>query len=353
MAAIKEIANYKVTNHLGKGGMGDVYQAIQAPLGRNVALKLLLNQSSADEEAVKRFEAEARAISRLDHNNIVSLYEYGEENGIRFFAMQFIDGTTLDKALKKKGKLPLEIVMDFSKQICRGLLYAHRQGITHRDIKPHNILISRDGTCLISDFGIAQIIRESRITMTGIAVGTPEYMSPEQAKGKKLDNQTDIYSLGILLYEMLTGEPPFTGKNPVSVAYNQVHAMPLPPSSARKDIPKRLELIILKALKKDKKERYSSIDQMLDDLDTVVLEEKSTLFGKFANSENTEEEEIENKRITDRRGGDRRDFNRRDGATGSMPAFNFLSVDFWVHSIQQQWLSLMLILFLTIYIIVR
>lgn len=339
MPAIEKIANFTINGHLGKGGMGDVYRALQLPLGRTVALKLLMQQGASEEEAVARFKTEARAISRLEHNNIVSLYEYGEEDGINYFAMQYVDGSSLDRVLKKKKQLPLYIVMDFAKQICRGLLYAHKQGIIHRDIKPHNILITRDGNCLISDFGIAQIFRESRITMTGIAVGTPEYMSPEQAKGKKLDNQTDIYSLGVMMYEMLTGNPPFTGKNPVSVAYNQVHSQPLPPSSQRKDIPKRLELIILKALKKDKKNRYKSIEGMLKDLDTVVLEEKSSLFD---NVKAKSDRETGDQRITDRRDGDRRSGSRRGGGDKDIK-FNLFSMSFWIHTFKNQWLSLIFI----------
>ncbi len=349
MPALHKIANYTIKGHLGKGGMGDVYRAIQEPLGRTVAIKTLLQQGGDSEESVARFETEARAISRLDHNNIVSLYEYGEENGVNYFAMQYVDGTSLDHAMKKQKTFPLYIVMDFAKQICRGLLYAHRQGIIHRDIKPHNILITRDGNCLISDFGIAQIFRESRITVTGMAVGTPEYMSPEQARGDKLDNQTDIYSLGVLMYEMLTGQPPFTGKNPVSIAYNQVHSQPLPPSTARKDIPKRLELIILKSLKKDKKSRYSSIEGMLKDLDTVVLEERSSLFDK--KTKKNEEEEDDN-RITDRRGDDRRNESRREGG-GSHVSFNLFSLHFWLHTFKNQWLSLLLVAVLYGYLIFR
>lgn len=353
MPAIQKIANFTIKGHLGKGGMGDVYKAIQHPLGRTVALKLLMNQGTGNDEAVARFETEARAIARLDHNNIVSLYEYGEENNINFFAMQYVDGTSLDQVLKKKKQLPLFIVMDFAKQICRGLLYAHKKGIIHRDIKPHNILITKNGDCLVSDFGIAQIFRESRITMTGIAVGTPEYMSPEQARGEKLDNQTDIYSLGTLLYEMLTGNPPFTGKNPVSVAYNQVHSHPIPPSSIRKDIPKRLELIILKALKKDKADRYKSIEGMLNDLDTVQLEEKSTLFESKPKP-NKETTKVDDKRITDRRSGDRRTGSRR-GGTGSIPEvkFNLFCMYFWKHTLKQQWLSLILVAILYVYLIIK
>ena len=341
MPAIKEIANYKIVGQLGKGGMGDVYKAIQEPLGRTVALKVMLNQGDNDEESVKRFETEARAISRLNHNNIVSLYEYGEESGLHYFAMQYVDGKDLNEILKKEKKIPIPIVMDFAKQISRGLLYAHNQGIVHRDIKPHNILIDRDGNCLISDFGIAQIFKERRITVTGKAVGTPEYMSPEQAKGGKLDQQTDIYSLGILLYEMVTGEPPFTGQNPVSVAYNQVHSQPLPPSLKCKSIPKRLELVILKALKKDKKERYQNISTMLDDLDTVVYEEESRLFSKRTTSSTPV---INDKRITDRRSGDRRNGSRREE---KIPLFSFAFIK---KTLSDQWLSLILVLVLYIYI---
>lgn len=336
MAAIKKIGNFEVIGHLGKGGMGDVYKAIQQPLGRAVALKVLLNNQN-DPKAVARFETEARAISKLHHNNIVSLFDYGTENGLNYFAMQLVNGKDLNSLLKDKKQLDFQEIIDITRQISRGLLYAHSAGVVHRDIKPHNILLDSDKVCYISDFGIARIFRERGVTQTGVAIGTPEYMSPEQALGKSLDAQTDIYSLGTLMYEMVAGIPPFTGKNAVGIAYKQVHEQPKSPSKHRSDIPKRLELIILKALKKDKKERYKSIESLLNDLDTVIISEKTGLFKA------TKEEEPENNdRITDRRApSERRTTNNRK------VSFNIFS--FFITNIKNQWLSLTLIFILYIY----
>lgn len=341
MAALKKIGNFEIVKHLGKGGMGDVYQALQQPLGRKVALKVLFSNNADDEESRKRFEIEAKAVSRLEHTNIVSLYDYGIANGLHYISMQYIEGTGLFEAIPKKG-LPIEQVIDYSKQICRGLLYAHKNGIVHRDIKPQNIIIDKTNSCKITDFGIAQIFREKSITMTGIAVGTPEYMSPEQASGKKLDHKTDIYSLGILMYEMLTGVVPFTGKNAVAVAYKQVHELPEPPSVHRKGIPKRLELVIVKALKKDVNQRYESIEQLLDDIDTIEFEDTDSPFKKARPKD--PDDTRSNRRITDRRGGDR----RGGGSTTQIGAVPFEPWKplFWVSTLKQQWLSLLLIVIL-------
>lgn len=337
MAAIKKIGNFEVIGHLGKGGMGDVYKAIQQPLGRAVALKVLLNNQN-DQQAVARFETEARAISKLQHNNIVSLFDYGTENGLNYFAMQLVTGQDLNSFLKTKKQLDFQEIIDITRQISRGLLYAHSAGVVHRDIKPHNILLDSDMACYISDFGIARIFRERGVTQTGVAIGTPEYMSPEQAQGKSLDAQTDIYSLGTLMYEMVTGIPPFTGKNAVGIAYKQVHEQPKSPSKHRSDIPKRLELIILKALKKDKKDRYKSIESLLNDLDTVVISEKTGLFKAVKKEESTED----NDRITDRRAPSER--RTGDNRKGQFNLFRFI-----INTLKNQWLSLILIFVLYIF----
>jgi serine/threonine protein kinase len=308
------ISHYKILGRLGKGGMGDIYKAIQDPLNRIVALKVLPPHFGRDEEFAKRFEIEAKAISLLQHQNIVSIYEYGDEEGFRFFAMQFVDGKDLAHVIADQREMSIPDIIDFSKQICRGLRYAHNNNVIHRDIKPQNILIDKNNIVKLSDFGIAKIFsRTDEITMTGFTLGTPEYMSPEQALGKKIDHQTDIYSLGIVMYEMLTKRPPFLARDPMAVAYKQVHELAPPPSQKRKDTPKRLELIILKALKKNREERYASVEEMLDHLDSVDPSERTdqstdsfSTDGMLQASENAQKptEQVPNdRRIVDRRVG--------------------------------------------------
>ncbi|MBD3393710.1 MAG: protein kinase [Chitinivibrionales bacterium] len=339
-----QLGNYRILERLGRGGMGDIYKAIQAPLGRTVALKVLSPQLMRNDEFAKRFEIEAKAISLLQHNNIVSIYEYGEVDGLKFFAMQFVEGEDLGRRIARKKPVPVEEIIDTAKQICRGLRYAHSKNVVHRDIKPQNVLIDKNGVCRLSDFGIAKIFESTNLTMTGMAVGTPEYMSPEQAEGEQLDAQTDIYSLGIVIFEMLTKRPPFTGSNPVAIAYKQVHEVPVAPSTSRKDTPKRLELIVLKALKKNIKERYRSAEEMLADLDTVdindVVVRPTVSFSLHKRQAKTGRGRVE-KRITDRRYGDR----RRDSLWEYRTVFTWA---FWADLIRAQGLSLALIIILAV-----
>jgi len=321
-----QIGNYKILAKIGKGGMGDIYKALQEPLKRIVALKVLPPQLSRDPEFAKRFEIEAKAISLLQHQNIVSIYEYGEDDGLRYFAMQFVDGVDLGRRLSEHRLIPVPEVIDFTRQICRALRYAHSCDIIHRDIKPGNILIEKNGVIRLTDFGIAKIFSRTAITLTGSAVGTPEYMSPEQAQGKKLDAQTDIYSLGIVMYEMLTRKPPFSGNNPMSIAYKQVHEQPDPPSLKRKDIPKRLEMIVLKALKKDKRERYATIGELLEHLDSVDSAEGGSLAVTTKPPTETSLNSDYDRRITDRRNSERR-----------YQKHTPLSMVYWVDMVAQQW----------------
>jgi serine/threonine-protein kinase len=339
----ERIGHFRITGRLGSGGMGDIYTAVQEPLNRVVALKVLSPQLVRNTEFSARFDIEAKAISKLQHNNIVSIYDFGESDGLKYFAMQYVEGEDLGKRIAQKKNLTAEEIIDMSRQICRGLRYAHENNVIHRDIKPQNVLIDRHNVCRLSDFGIAKIFESTNLTMTGMAVGTPEYMSPEQAEGEKLDCQTDIYSLGVVIYEMITKRPPFTGSNPVAIAYKQVHEIPVPPSSYRRDTPKRLELIVLKALKKNKKERYATAEEVLKDLDTVDLNDVVTRptvsfdSGHSASSRSDYQE----KRITDRRAGDRRHL-------GDWKYDSLLSHDFWAELFHCQGLSLIMIAVLAI-----
>ncbi len=327
------ISHYKILGRIGKGGMGDIYKAIQDPLNRVVALKVLSPRFGRDEEFAKRFEIEAKAISLLQHQNIVSIYEYGEEAGVRYFAMQFVDGRDLSSYIAERKEVPIAEIIDFSKQICRGLRYAHNNNVIHRDIKPQNILIDKNNIVKLSDFGIAKIFSGTDITLTGFTLGTPEYMSPEQALGKNIDCQTDIYSLGIVMYEMLTKRPPFTAGDPMAVAYKQVHEPAPPPSKKRKDTPKRLELIILKALKKNKEDRYLSVGEMLDHLDSVDPEERTdrttaVMPAMGAGDTHAAMQTTDDRRIVDRRQTANRFF------TGKR---------YWLELVKTQWISWILL----------
>jgi serine/threonine-protein kinase len=315
----KKIGNFEIISEIGRGGMGQVYLAKQMLVGREVALKVLPakegSNSSEYEEAMRRFDAEARAVSLLDHDNIVTLYDYGFADNVHYLAMQYVAGSSLFDIIQKHKPMQIDMIIDYAKQICRGLHYAHNKGVIHRDVKPQNILVSKEtNRCHITDFGIAKIKREERITMVGMAVGTPEYMSPEQAEGKNLDPQTDVYSLGILIYEMCTGNPPFYGSDPVSVAYRQVHEEPRKPSKIRHDIPVRMELIIMKALRKNKSERYNGTHEILKDLDILISEGKDSVSSNYAtmmkgnrfSAQNNSAELLANRRGSERRESDRR-----------------------------------------------
>ncbi|MFH0920260.1 MAG: serine/threonine-protein kinase [Fibrobacterota bacterium] len=315
----ERIGKFRIVGVLGKGGMGDVYKGIQEPLNRMVALKILPEEYSRNEEFLTRFTTEATAVSRLEHQNIVGIYDFGTEDGRMYIAMRYVEGISLAQKIGKEKTLSVEETLDITRQLCRALKYAHEHNILHRDIKPQNILIGADNRVLLTDFGIAKIYQQTGLTRTGVVVGTPEYMSPEQAEGLELNPQTDIYSLGIVIYEMLTGNPPFTGDNPLSIAYKHVNVNPTAPSEHRRDLPKRLELVILKALKKDRAVRYKNIDEFLADLDTL-----NTCEGLLSDGEPDRTRGMQHvgnlkkppvvrndKRVVDRRSSDRRRELRR------------------------------------------
>jgi predicted Ser/Thr protein kinase len=329
-----QIGRFRIIGTLGKGGMGDVYKAVQEPLNRVVALKVLPEEYSRNEEFLKRFISEAKAISQLEHQNIVGIYDYGVDGNLRYIAMRYIDGVSLGEKLEKEKTLPVPLCLEYTRQICRALKYAHEHDIVHRDIKPQNILIQHGDKLFVTDFGISKMVEQTGFTRTGVVVGTPEYMSPEQAEGLKLNGQTDIYSLGAVLYEMLTGGPPFTGDSPLSIAYKHVNLPPPPPSEKRKDIPKRLELMILKALKKDRAYRYKNMDEFLEDLDRVneapPLDDKTRGMA-LADGFKREKLFLSEQRVVDRRSSERRRDSRRgyfrrtadDGRRKRLPSFLF------------------------------
>lgn len=330
-----QIGRYAILGVLGKGGMGNVYKARQESLNRVVALKVLPAEFSRRKEFSQRFLTEAKAVSRLQHANIVQVYDYGEEDGQQFIVMQYVEGRNLGSVLAEKKTLPLEQVVDFSRQVLRALRYAHRENVIHRDIKPQNILVDDGGRIYVTDFGIAKMYASepagTKITNTGMVVGTPEYMSPEQAEGLELNQQTDLYSLGIVLYELVTGYPPFTADTPLGVAYKHVNTEPVAPGVKIPALNPCLEGIILKLLKKDRAYRYRIADEVLDDLDRVFAprgEDTSRLSSVPGPAAPPPEHPPVERRGSDRRRLDRRLGERRTDAPKGL--FRYIPATTWV-----------------------
>ncbi|HEY7398697.1 MAG TPA: Stk1 family PASTA domain-containing Ser/Thr kinase [Gaiellaceae bacterium] len=260
---------YVIKRKLGSGGMADVYLAEDQELGRRVALKLLDDRHSSDEQFVERFRREAQSAAGLNHPSIVSVFDRGHAEGTYYIAMEYLDGRTLKELLIRNGPTPPAIAIDYARQILGALAFAHRNGIVHRDIKPHNIIVRPDGRLKVTDFGIARS-GASQMTEAGSIVGTAQYLSPEQARGAPVDPRSDLYSLGIVLYEMLTGKVPFTGDTPVEIAMKHLSQVPEPPSKLRPDIPHDLDAVVMRALAKDPDQRYGSAEEMDADLARVA-----------------------------------------------------------------------------------
>ena len=261
---------YRVVRKLGTGGMANVYLAEDQELGRSVAIKMLDERHSQDEQFVERFRREAKNAAGLSHPNIVSIYDRGQAEGTYYIAMEYLEGRTLKELLVARGPTPLAVAIDYARQILSALGFAHRHGIVHRDIKPHNVVVAPDGRLKVTDFGIARS-GTSQMTETGSIIGTAQYLSPEQAKGAPVTPASDIYSVGIVLYEMLTGLVPFTGDTPLEIAMKHLSTTPLPPSEARPDVPHELDSIVLRALAKNPEDRYQSADEMDADLARASL----------------------------------------------------------------------------------
>jgi eukaryotic-like serine/threonine-protein kinase len=260
---------YVIKRKLGSGGMADVYLAEDQELGRRVALKLLDERHSADEQFVERFRREAQSAAGLNHPNIVSIFDRGLAEGTYYIAMEYLDGRTLKELLVRNGPTPIPIAIDYARQILSALSFAHRNGIVHRDIKPHNIVVGGDGRLKVTDFGIARS-GTSQMTEVGSIVGTAQYLSPEQARGAPVDPRSDLYSLGVVLYEMLTGTVPFTGDTPVEIAMKHLSQVPKPPSELRPEVPHDLDAVVMRALAKDPAQRYGSAEEMDADLARVA-----------------------------------------------------------------------------------
>lgn len=257
---------YELVEKIGGGGMALVFKAHCRLLKRFVAVKILRPEFSNDEEFVKRFLIEAQSVARLSHPNIVPIYDVGNENGMHYLVMEYVQGTTLKELIKSKGVLKWQDAVNINIQICSAIEHAHRNHIVHRDIKPHNIIITNDGIAKVTDFGIARAVSTSTITMTGNTVGSVHYFSPEQARGGYIGEKSDIYSMGICLYEMITGVLPFDGETPVAVALKHIQEQPKPPIEINPSIPQSLNDLVMKAIRKDQDMRYQTATAMLQDL---------------------------------------------------------------------------------------
>ena len=262
---------YEIIEEIGRGGMAIVYLAKCLVLNRYVAIKVLRPEFRDDAEFIKRFKIEAQSAGNLSHPNIVSIYDVGNEADTEYIVMEYVEGITLKQYLGAKGVLPEKEAVDFAAQICAGLEHAHKKGIVHKDVKPENILITKEGILKITDFGIAKALNQGTITTGGLAMGSVHYFSPEQARGSFVDAKTDIYSLGVILYEMVTGKRPFDGENAISVAMQHIESEPVRPAIINPAVSDSLDAVILKAMKKDTFERYQSATQMLIDLKKVSV----------------------------------------------------------------------------------
>jgi len=265
---IKELGRYQIISELGQGAMGVVYKAKDPLIDREVAIKTI-NLSLAQEEREEyeaRFYQEAKAAGRLSHPNIVTIYDVGRTDDIAYIAMEYLHGRELRDILNDNRILPIAQVIDIISQVAMGLSYAHEHEIVHRDIKPSNVMVIRDGHVKITDFGIARMASAAVRTQTGMVLGSPKYMSPEQVMGKLTDQRSDIFSLGVMLYEMLTGQAPFMGENVNAIMYQTLNASPAAPSTMNADVPEMLNFIVAKALAKDLDSRYQNARDLANDL---------------------------------------------------------------------------------------
>ncbi len=259
---------YELGETLGTGGMAEVYRGRDTRLGRDVAVKILRSELAGDPTFIARFRREAQSAASLNHHNIVSVYDTGDDSGVPFIVMEYVEGRTLREVLRTEGRMLPQRALEIVADVCAALDYSHEQGIVHRDIKPGNVMLTPTGAVKVMDFGIARAITASTATMTQTAavIGTAQYLSPEQARGEHVDARSDVYSTGCLVYELLTHRPPFTGDSPVAVAYQHVREDPPLPSSLNPDIDPATEAVVMKAMAKNPGNRYQTAGEMRDDL---------------------------------------------------------------------------------------
>ena len=262
---------YEIIEELGKGGMGSVYRAEDIKVKEEVALKLINPDVASDEQTIDRFRNELKLTRKIRHKNVCQMFDLGESEGTYYITMEYVPGEDLKSFIKRSRQLSINTAITICKQICAGLAEAHKQGVVHRDLKPANIMIDRDGNARIMDFGIARSTKSEGMTMPGMIFGTPEYLSPEQADSEETDNRSDIYSFGVILYEMVAGQLPFTGDSPLSLVLKHKSEIPQEPREINPDLPVELNRLILSCLEKEKEKRFQSVDQILVELRGVEL----------------------------------------------------------------------------------
>jgi serine/threonine-protein kinase len=279
LAPIKELTiggtfadRFQVIEELGKGGMGEVYKAFDKKVKEKVALKLLNPEIATDEKVIERFRNELKYARKISHRNVCRMYDLSEEEGTQYITMEYVPGEDLKGTIRRVGQLSIGKAISITKQVCEGLAEAHRLGVVHRDLKPQNIMVDREGNARIMDFGVARSVKAKGITGAGVMIGTPDYMSPEQVEGKEIDQRSDIYALGGILYEMVIGEVPFEGDTPLSIIVKHKSEAPPNPKEVNPQIPDDLSRMILKCLEKDKARRYQKADDILSELIKIEKE---------------------------------------------------------------------------------
>src|SRR3954449_7188798 len=267
---------YELEELVGTGGMSSVFRAHDRLLDRKVALKVLHEQYMADEDYVERFRREARAVAALSHPNIVTVIDRGEHDGRQFIVFEYVAGENLKQLIGRRGPAPVTTALELGIQVARALSFAHQSGLVHRDVKPQNVLLNGDGRAKVTDFGIARSLDvQHGMTQTGTVLGTSDYIAPEQAQGQRVDEHTDVYSLGVVLYELLTSEVPFPGENFVAVAMRHINEPPPPIRDKRPDVPPRVEAAIQLAMAKDPNDRFQTMAEFCRELEACLAELQS------------------------------------------------------------------------------